>query len=230
MDRDRDLMEENEGLRKRLQEAEELIDAIRNGRIDAVVVSKPGQDNIYTLKGADHTYRVLIETMDEGAVILSKAGAVLYCNRSFAQMLDIPVNQVTGKTVSEFVAVDDQDNFQRSYNKVFDGDRIQAELNLQSAGKAMTPALVSLSPFFIDELRAVCMVVTDLTEQKKLLQDITERKRSEEALRLSERKFRGLSMYEDEKIARSIIEAGAETYLPKTASPAELFKAISGRR
>ena len=39
MNRERELMEENERLQKRLQEAEELIDAIRNGRVDALVVS-----------------------------------------------------------------------------------------------------------------------------------------------------------------------------------------------
>ncbi len=36
----------------------------------------------------------------------------------------------------------------------------------------------------------------------------------------------GLSMYEDDKIAASILEAGAETFLSKTVSSAELLKAI----
>jgi hypothetical protein len=33
-----------------------------------------GSEVVYTLKGADHTYRILIETMDEGAAILSESG------------------------------------------------------------------------------------------------------------------------------------------------------------
>ena len=38
----------------------------------------------------------------------------------------------------------------------------------------------------------------------------------------------GLSMYDDEHISQKMRKAGAETFLSKTASPAELLKAIYG--
>jgi len=39
----------------------------------------------------------------------------------------------------------------------------------------------------------------------------------------------GLSMFEDEHIARTMHEAGAEAFVSKTASSAELLKAIYGK-
>ena len=40
-------------LRTRLSEAEETLNAIRRGEVDAVVVSAPQGERIYTLQGAD---------------------------------------------------------------------------------------------------------------------------------------------------------------------------------
>lgn len=40
----------------------------------------------------------------------------------------------------------------------------------------------------------------------------------------------GLSMFEDEQSSRNMINAGADSFVPKTASSAELLKAIFGTR
>ena len=58
-------------LQDRLREAEETLDAIRNGDVDAVVVGGPSGQQVYTLENADRPYRVLIEQMQEGAITLS---------------------------------------------------------------------------------------------------------------------------------------------------------------
>lgn len=57
-------------LRVRLSEAEELTRAISNNEIDAVIVNGDDGEQIFTLRGAEHSYRVLVETMNEGAVTL----------------------------------------------------------------------------------------------------------------------------------------------------------------
>ena len=40
-------------LRRRLQEAEETLDAIRSGEVDALVVSGPEGEQVFTLRGAE---------------------------------------------------------------------------------------------------------------------------------------------------------------------------------
>ena len=56
-----------EELRFQLNEANETIEAIRTGQIDALVVQGQNGHQLYTLKSADQTYRVFIEKMTEGA-------------------------------------------------------------------------------------------------------------------------------------------------------------------
>ncbi len=79
------LLIELEELRARLDEAEETLRAIRSGEVDALVVSGVGGEQVFTLKGAEQSYRMLIEDMNEGALMLSLDGVILYCNRRFAE-------------------------------------------------------------------------------------------------------------------------------------------------
>src|SRR5712671_7497913 len=83
-------------LEARLEEAEELLRAIRSGEVDALVVSGPNGDQVYTLSGAEHPYRVMVETMSEGALILAPDRTIVYANRSFAAMLDMTLEDVIG--------------------------------------------------------------------------------------------------------------------------------------
>src|SRR6201986_5686998 len=75
-------------LQERVSELEETLRAIRSGEVDAVVVSAPQGDQVFTLQGAEHPYRLLDETIDEGAATLSNDGTVLYSNQSFATIFD----------------------------------------------------------------------------------------------------------------------------------------------
>ena len=56
------LLRENRELRRRLDEAEETVRALRAGEADAVLVDA-GQEQVYTLETADKPYRLLVEQM-----------------------------------------------------------------------------------------------------------------------------------------------------------------------
>ena len=64
-------------LRARVRELEETFSAIQSGLVDAVVVNTPKGENVFTLHGAEHPYRVLVENMNEGAATLDPDGTVL---------------------------------------------------------------------------------------------------------------------------------------------------------
>src|SRR5689334_24094703 len=102
---------EIEELRQRLQEAEETLEAIRSGAVDALVVNGPGGEKVFTLEGADRPYRVLVETISEGAVSLSFDGAILYSNGAFARMAEVPLDQVMGREMVQFLSPEDRDAF-----------------------------------------------------------------------------------------------------------------------
>ncbi len=54
-----------------MMEAEETLRAIHEGEVDALVVSTKEGDRVFTLTGADRLYRLMVETMNEGAVTLA---------------------------------------------------------------------------------------------------------------------------------------------------------------
>ncbi len=90
-------------LRSRLDEANETLDAIRNGEVDAVVVGGPSGQVVYTLENADRPYRVLVEQMKEGAVTLSGDGSILYCNHSFAELVGQRFEQIISSNLTDHV-------------------------------------------------------------------------------------------------------------------------------
>ena len=69
-----------EELQVRLREAEEALEAIRNGEVDAIIVNSDSGEKIFSLSTSDTPYRIILEEMDEGAVILNSDGTILYSN------------------------------------------------------------------------------------------------------------------------------------------------------
>jgi PAS domain-containing protein len=111
-----DLQRELDELRLQLEEANDTIEAIRTGQIDAFVVQNNGEHQLYTLKTADHTYRVFIEKMSEGAVTLNSAGLIVYCNSRFAAMVNLPLSQVIGISFEEFI----NEEYKTFYRQLFE--------------------------------------------------------------------------------------------------------------
>src|SRR5476651_1279501 len=104
---DHELREENVRLRWRLEEAEAVVEAIRDGIVDAVVVNSTPGESVYTLEGADRPYRLLVEAMQQGVAVLNPDGVILYCNPCLADLFKLSVEKVTGCKVDGFVAETD---------------------------------------------------------------------------------------------------------------------------
>lgn len=101
------LIIENEELRARLVEIEDALSSIRNGEVDAIMVSGRNGEQVYSVSSAETPYRTFIEHMSEGAVTLTKEGTILYCNPRFAEIVQAPFEKVIGTSLSRFIAPDD---------------------------------------------------------------------------------------------------------------------------
>ena len=99
-----DLLAENRELSRRLEEAEEVQLALTSGEVDALVVARSEGEQIFTLQGAEHPYRVLVETMNEGAATLAPDGSIVYCNRRLATMLQVPLERLIGSPLASYLA------------------------------------------------------------------------------------------------------------------------------
>ncbi len=72
-----------------------------------VVAGRQG-DRVFTLQGAEHAYRVLIESMNEGALTLTADKTILYANQCFARMVKCPLEQVMGSSFRRFLSAEDR--------------------------------------------------------------------------------------------------------------------------
>src|SRR5712672_694404 len=160
----RAMRKEMEELRRRLEIAEMTLNAIRSGEADALVISGPDGDRVFTLKGADQPYRVLVETMNEGAVTVTPDGVVLYSNRHFADLLGRPLENVMGASLYDVVPMGEHGKLDALLRQGETGAG-KTELTLSGPRGAIS-AQLSATAIQVDALAAVCIVVTDLTERR----------------------------------------------------------------
>jgi PAS domain S-box-containing protein len=104
------LIFENKELRSSLLEAEEMLSAIRSGKVDAIVISGAEGEQVYSLSSAETPYRTFVEEMHGGAVTLTKEGLILYCNNRFAELVQEPIDKVIGSYVKNFITPIDRLN------------------------------------------------------------------------------------------------------------------------
>ena len=209
-----ELLHKNQELEVRLEEAEETLRAIRSGEVDALVVSTEEGDKVYTLKGAEQPYRILIEEMKEGAVTLAEDDTILYCNRGFAGMLKSALEKMIGTGISQFVLPADRLVFDELLRQGKKGGS-KGEVTFLAGDGTIVPAHISINSMQLNGVSTVYLVATDITELKtaeealqkahdeleikveertaelvnaneELKAEIIERERAEEALRESE--------------------------------------------
>ena len=98
------LRAENDELRRRLEEAEDALRAIREGEVDAVIVSGTKGDRVFSLAGTENLHRIMVETMNEAGIATSPDGTILYCNHRACALLQRATSELMGQHLSEIVA------------------------------------------------------------------------------------------------------------------------------
>ena len=168
----------------RLSEAEETLRAVRSGEVDAIVVNGQGGEKVFTLQGADHTYRIFVERMNEGAAVVSSDHTVLHCNGRFARFLGGGLQSVIGASMLDLVWPDDHPKLDALLRCAAQRN-CRGEVRLQSRKGAPLPVHLSLNPLRLDRTRAVCLIASDLSDMK----------RAEQALRASSEQYRNLAAH-----------------------------------
>jgi PAS domain S-box-containing protein len=158
------LLSEKKELHARLEEAEDTLRAIRSGEVDALILEGPAGHQVFTLKGAEHGYRILVETMTEGAVTLRNNGMIFYCNARFATMVKLPLEKVMGLRLQQFFAPDKRSVFEALLGQNSQDRR--EEFMLFASDGTPVPVLVSMSALTEEAPGSFCVVLTDLSVQK----------------------------------------------------------------
>jgi PAS domain S-box-containing protein len=156
-------------LRERLAEAEETLQAIRQGEVDAVVVKGISGPQVYTLLNADRPYRNIVERMQEGALTLTPDGTILYANQRLASFLGLALPNIVGQKFGQFIAADDLDLFDRLLTTCG-----KSEIGLRAADGAAVPVYLSLVDLADEDQLIISGIVTDLRWQKQRMRELAE--------------------------------------------------------
>ena len=160
------LLSENDELRLHLEEANDTIDAIRTGQVDALIVNNGESHQIYTLKTADQTYRVFIDKMNEGAVTINREGIILYSNTRFALMVNLPLEKTIGLQFNLFIPEIFREAFDRLILNAWRED-CKEEIEIMSSNQRLVPCLLSCNTLELDDGSALSLILTDLTVLKE---------------------------------------------------------------
>jgi PAS domain-containing protein len=99
-----ELLLEIEELRSRLMESEEALNAIRSGDVDSIIVSGEAGEKVFSLTSSETPYRIILEEMDEGAVITDASGTILYFNKRFEAIFSVSHELVNVANITEFIS------------------------------------------------------------------------------------------------------------------------------
>lgn len=181
-------------VRLQLEDANDTIHAIRTGMVDAFVVQGEDGHQLYTLKSADQTFRVLIEKMQEGAITLNKDGIILYCNSSFAMMAGVPLDKVIGIHFNQFI----QGITFTGLNEIIIGGQFtdyKTEDTLRCSDGTILPVLLSLTNLSLEDGTALSVICTDLTAQKDAQRKATDIDNQRKAIEQKD-EFIGIASHE----------------------------------
>ena len=169
MNKNEECSNELEKLRLRLLEAEETLNAIQNGQVDAVVVNGSDGTQVFTLEGSDYAYRILIEEMNEGVALLTTDLSIYYCNSQLASILKVPLENMIGKPITDFIPSDQLKKCKIPLESSSNSS-CKEEISIEAGNR--TPMVIQINISFLKKIEGYYVIVTDLTEQKKAEQEL----------------------------------------------------------
>jgi PAS domain S-box-containing protein len=214
--RERELALELSRTREQLADAESTLEAIRTGRVDAVVVDANGGQDVYTLESTELPYRQFLEQMAEGAISLDGTGTILYSNRFFCELIGAPRERVIGTELSAFVADDSLETFRAALSS---DERSRLSLDLRDTRGRRVPVQLASTPAGAGPWRRLTVVATDLSERERF-RELTVAQEAAESASVAKDQF--LAAVGHELRTPLSVVIGWTTYLlnqPEVSSP-----------
>ena len=139
-------------------DAQETVEAIQRGSVDAVVVMKGLEGpQVIMLQGADEPYRVLVERMSDGALTFGPDGLILYVNGRVCELTGYPPEDLVHRHIAT----------------LFEGEaptlapESSHEASLLRNDNTSLPVSVWARPISIGDRSATLITLTDLSVHRR---------------------------------------------------------------
>lgn len=167
----RHILLENQELKRYVYELEETLNSIRNGEIDAIVVSGADGEKLYSLSSVETRYRIILEEMYEGAITLTTEGLITYCNSKFAELFSEPIEKIIGSYFFDLLDASEEKEFRRLLKAGLSGKCI-GELTHKFKDGCTINFLLSISALPSEIDHGVCILFSDITELRVKEQEL----------------------------------------------------------
>lgn len=139
----------------------------------------------YSKEGATGIYETLVNTMTEGMLSLDLNQTILFVNQQAGDMLKGSADSFLGLRAASLFDKSGFELFLEKFNKTIEGAQEKYESELICQDGQLLPVIISQSPYYDrrNNLAGCLMVVTDISERKK----------AENELALSEKRFRDIA-------------------------------------
>ena len=124
-----------------------------------LLADENGERRVFTLRSADAPYRALVERMQEGAATLSVTGDIVYCNQRFADLVQVPLEQVFGASIGKFLPAAEGEILRAMLEH--GSGRYQTRLVLN--GQESTEVQVTLSSIVLDDVEHRTLILSDIS-------------------------------------------------------------------
>jgi PAS domain S-box-containing protein len=163
-----------------------------------------------TISDSEEKYRTLVEQLEEGVTVLDLEGKISFVNPKMISMLKYSENELINTSWEKFVPEEEHYKIHDDYEKRRKGDTSVYESILLAKNGNLIPVITTVSPLLSDN--------GIMTGTLAVFIDITERKKSEEATRASEEKYRMLVEKLEEGVILSNVEGRMLFVNPKFCS------------
>lgn len=134
------------------------------------------------LVNSEERFHNLVETMNDGLVIITQDGLIQYCNQEFSKMIGCPVRDIEDRKFTEFIHHAEIYNYAGHINNLKLNDSYQIELTFITVDGQQVDTIFSPRPRFDPDGNywGYFAVVTDITELKQAAKRLkAERDRSQ---------------------------------------------------
>jgi PAS domain S-box-containing protein len=227
----KELIEEIEQLRHRLDEAEQTLDAIRCGDVDALVVSGPHGNRVFSLTGAEQSYRLIVETMNEAALTVGLDETILFCNQRFSDLVKTPLCDTIGRKLTTFAAPAQRPPLRALLADAQAGS-VQRRLTLRAADGSAVSVQIAGSLLEAGDLTSICLVATDLTELESQADSIRVMREKQQALEESRAELQAANslLCDARRAALNIMEDAVAAHRKTEEAIGDLQREMAERR
>jgi PAS domain S-box-containing protein len=176
-EREAELLAEIAALRTRLEEPEQTIWAIRHGLVDAFVVLEPNGERVHTLGTAElvRQLQLITDSLPVLIAYIDRDGCYRFNNRRYETWLGRPLHEILGQPMSAVIGAEAYGAIRPHVEAALAGREVAFEIWLPNPGGADRCIHATYLPHEHDG---------EVLGFVSFIEEVTERKRAEEALRL----------------------------------------------